>query len=291
MSVLAPLRNRRRLEMNLTEVGIPDLPLLGRYNYTKAHPPLRDHQHRNAIEICFLEKGRQSYYMDHRFYRLRGGDIFITPPNKEHSTGGEPEEKGVLYWIVIRLPKRSAGLFELSPSLSQVILDGLISAPTHFRGSLKLKEHLDRITTLFHEDEHPLRAFALLNRVRDSILEILECARLHTRLGSGGIMQSTCNYIQKNLAEPLSVSMLAEHRKMSLPHFKALFKRETGIPPAEYVLRAKITEAQRLLSGRASVTEVSYQLGFSSSQYFSTVFKRFTGRTPTFFRLQKLSTR
>jgi AraC-like DNA-binding protein len=43
----------------------------------------------------------------------------------------------------------------------------------------------------------------------------------------------------------------------------------------------RVEEARRrLASPGASITTISYELGFSSSQYFATVVKRYTGRTP-----------
>ena len=45
----------------------------------------------------------------------------------------------------------------------------------------------------------------------------------------------------------------------------------------------KITESENLLKTGVKVTTVAYRFGFSSSQYFATVFKRFTGCTPSAF--------
>ena len=54
MSLPRSLRHVRRLEMDLRTRGIPDIPLVGRYHYTRAQPALREHMHRNAIEILFF---------------------------------------------------------------------------------------------------------------------------------------------------------------------------------------------------------------------------------------------
>jgi AraC-like DNA-binding protein len=54
-----------------------------------------------------------------------------------------------------------------------------------------------------------------------------------------------------------------------------------GIPPAEYALRLRIAEARRrLVESGATVTQVATDLGFSSSQYFATSFKRLMNMTP-----------
>ena len=76
---------------------------------------------------------------------------------------------------------------------------------------------------------------------------------------------------------------------LSEGRFKTNFRLYTGLPPREYILRQKIKCAKRLLKEESlSITQISYQLGFSSSQYFSTVFKRFTTLSPIDYRNQHL---
>ena len=74
---------------------------------------------------------------------------------------------------------------------------------------------------------------------------------------------------------------LAEIAGLSPSRFKASFKEEFGVPPAEYALRARVVEAHRRLSKPdATVIRVAFDLGFSFSQYFASVFRRFTNFTP-----------
>jgi AraC-like DNA-binding protein len=67
--------------------------------------------------------------------------------------------------------------------------------------------------------------------------------------------------------------------------FHERFLIEIGQTPAEWRIRRRIALAQeRLRVPDASVTEVAFALGFASSQYFATAFKKYTGRTPTEYR-------
>lgn len=89
-------------------------------------------------------------------------------------------------------------------------------------------------------------------------------------------------YIDDNITKPLKISTLVEVSHLSESRFKVKFAEYTGISPHEYVLRKKIEEAKRLLTDpKNSVTQVCYQLSFSSSQYFATVFKRLTSMRPS----------
>ena len=57
----------------------------------------------------------------------------------------------------------------------------------------------------------------------------------------------------------------------------------------EYGLRLKIEKANHLLNAnKRSITDIAYDLGFSSSQYFATVFKRYQSITPGEYRLRNL---
>ena len=54
----------------------------------------------------------------------------------------------------------------------------------------------------------------------------------------------------------------------------------------DYLARLRVRRAKALLrNGRLPVTRIAFDLGFSSSQYFATFFKRFAGFTPTAYRL------
>jgi AraC-like DNA-binding protein len=91
------------------------------------------------------------------------------------------------------------------------------------------------------------------------------------------------SHIESNLSEPdkLTIDVLSAIAELSPSRFKALFKEKLGIPPAEYALRLRIKEARRrLTAGDATVTGVALDLGFSSSQYFASSFKRLTLMTP-----------
>lgn len=267
----------------MRRVGVPNLLMLGRYNYTSARRGLATHAHRQAMEICFLVKGRQTYRVDGRDYSLRGGDVFITFPDERHSTGGSPEEKGVLYWMILQMPGRGESFLGLPPTQARPLVRELLRLKArHFRGAWDMKELLDEMTVAYHRRTSPLRAAVIANRVAAFLLRVIECACTAPARPSTQRLRDVLGYMEQHLTEPITIPTLATQAGLSVSRFKSRFKEETGVPPVEYILRAKVEEAKRRLArGDTTVTETAFALGFPTSQYFATVFKRFTGQRPS----------
>ena len=106
------------------------------------------------------------------------------------------------------------------------------------------------------------------------------------RGGMPGIrLNRVLEYIRANTGEDLKLSALAELANMSPHYFCELFKQSTGLSPHRYVLRAKIECAKEYLSDlRVNVFEASVLTGFADQSYFTKVFRRLVGVTPTEFR-------
>lgn len=91
--------------------------------------------------------------------------------------------------------------------------------------------------------------------------------------------------MRMNIERNMSMTDIAEKLGLSTTGFIKWFKHETGLTPADFYQRIKIEEARRRLTGTdASVTEIAFNLGFSTSQYFASVFKKYTGTTPREYR-------
>ncbi len=75
------------------------------------------------------------------------------------------------------------------------------------------------------------------------------------------------------LAEEVGLSRTQLHRKM---------KEITGISTGEFIRNIRLQQAARLIrEGKVNIAQVAYSVGFNNQTYFSTVFKRYYGMTPT----------
>jgi len=97
-------------------------------------------------------------------------------------------------------------------------------------------------------------------------------------------MEQVRAFLLKNYKSDYSVCFLADYSGFSESHFRMLFKEITGFTATQYVNDIRIQKAKELLlSGQVTVTEVGKLTGFSDLYYFSRLFKKVTGVSPSFY--------
>lgn len=80
----------------------------------------------------------------------------------------------------------------------------------------------------------------------------------------------------------IDVTSYASKLNLSKDRFSVIFKKNFGYPPHQYHIMLKIKEAEFLLKySNLSIGKISDYLGFSNQLYFSTVYKKHTGETPS----------
>ena len=92
-------------------------------------------------------------------------------------------------------------------------------------------------------------------------------------------------YIEQNLAKPITLAELASLSHMSAFHFLRSFKSAMGITPVRYLLKRRVEKAQRLLkSTDIHVGAIGLACGFGTQSHFTRAFRSVTGQTPAAWR-------
>lgn len=105
---------------------------------------------------------------------------------------------------------------------------------------------------------------------------------------SNPIVQSIKEFIAEKYQENISLSDLADTFYLSKEHLSRLFKKETGQNLFSYIMELKLKEARRLLiETDRTLDDIAFSLGFSNGNYFSKVFKKNTGVSPSSYRIEK----
>ena len=99
-------------------------------------------------------------------------------------------------------------------------------------------------------------------------------------------LQDVCAYIERHLAEPLSLDRLAARAGVSRPYLFALFRKYLGQPPFHYIQERRIVRAKVELTApeNLSIKEIAMNCGFSELEVFYRQFKKQSGLTPAGYR-------
>lgn len=92
-------------------------------------------------------------------------------------------------------------------------------------------------------------------------------------------------YVQHHFNEDISLQQLVARFHLSEAHFSRLFRKRLGVSFIEYLTRLRMEQAKRLLGDEnVRIYEVSLAVGYQDSRYFSQIFRKYTGETPTEYR-------
>ena len=263
------------------EAGLmPGVTHVGRLDFSSATGALEPHSHNGAVEFCYLERGIAVFQSGGHKWRLKGGECFVSYADEVHGTGSRPLDRMKLFWIGYKPELLTPWLAEGCTEQERLFFEQAIgsSLPRTFSGSKMMGAALNTVIDAclgggsFKSIEIKT---ALLN-----LFLHLASKKSKKRIISYEIRQ-VIEYINKRVQEEISLNDCAGIAGISLSRFKTRFKTETGVPPGEFILRKKISKSADLLMNGKSVLETSIDCGFSSSQYFATVFKRYRNMSPT----------
>jgi len=87
--------------------------------------------------------------------------------------------------------------------------------------------------------------------------------------------------MMESVCENLTLADIAAKNNISVSYVKFLFQKYAGVSPKQYYTNLRVQHARALLCEGKSVAEVSDIMNFSSPNYFSTFFKKYTGVLPS----------
>lgn len=101
------------------------------------------------------------------------------------------------------------------------------------------------------------------------------------------LMDRINRYINNNLSETaMNVDGLSEYVGLSRSQLHRRMKEIIGVAPSDYIRNVKLRKACEMLShGDVDIAQVAYSLGFNAQSHFSTLFKRYSGMTPSEYRM------
>jgi AraC-like DNA-binding protein len=272
-----------RRAVDLRAAGVQEGIVLGRSVYRNAYPPLPAHRHFGVAELAYVETGHQPYDVGGRRFTLLGGDGAVIPPDIPHSSDEHPSYPGKRFWIQLRLPERPAARWlGLSPDEAEPLVNMLRTpANPSSKWPADFAQRASKLFDLFDRPSSPTRTAMLRAGLLSILFDLLDLNVPDASPAYQNRVRKAIAWAETQPSQSPTLERLADVSGLSVSSFKRVFKEVAGIPPHAYILRKRVDRAQNLLrKGDRTVTDIAFECGFLSSQYFATVFKRVTGLTP-----------
>ncbi len=232
----------------------------------------------NEYQINYITEGEGTYENKSGKYKISPGSLLITKPGEWHRYR----------------PKKSTGWKEHYVGFTGQIAEQLLSQScfTHKKPVLHIGNREEFIDTYLKIFEYVIEEKPGYQQVAAGmIMKLLGfMVSVDKQKDFSGkrieqIIQNACFTIRENVESEIDFKKFAEQNHIGYSYFRKMFKKYTGVPPVQYHLGLKILRAKEmLLSSDKIIKEISYEMGFQSNYYFSRVFKKKLGVSPSEIR-------
>ncbi len=256
--------------------------------------PLHCHEY---SELILVYRGSAVHIVDNLRFPISAGDMFVISGKREHrfvecddfalaNVIFSPELLKMHEWDISDLPGFRA-MFLLEPEYRE---------RHQFKSRLELsgnemRKTLSVIRRLSDEIERKDPGFRLdAKAIFMRLLVFLARCYEHSAQANPHTMSllriaRAIDYLDKHYLEEVDYKELGRIASMSQRHFQRIFRYALNCTARQYVIRLRIRKAMQLLRGSSfSISEVAFECGFDDSNYFSRMFRKYSGTTPNKYR-------
>ncbi|MBQ8525875.1 MAG: AraC family transcriptional regulator [Clostridia bacterium] len=218
----------------------------------------------NFHDLTFVKKGIMEYIIDGKEYAVTQGKALYVPPGSRRirKPGTEPAS-----YISINFNTEATNL--------------QLPTVTDIADSFELSFYLSEIIKAYRSDsEH--------SEDKCDMLMSLIILQLEEYVSSGAVnkyTQKIKEFVARNIEQDISLESIAAYVHLSPAYCSHIFKKHENTTIKKYIQKLKINQAcQLLLHTNHSVSYIAESLGYCDLFYFSNIFKKHTGMSPTEYR-------
>ncbi|MBE5041095.1 AraC family transcriptional regulator [Ructibacterium gallinarum] len=233
------------------------------------------HIHRAVSDVTCIEyvvSGCGTVHCGSQTVYPQGGDMYLLPEGEKHDYASDGENPWVKIWVNCtgELALQLLRLYGLSRKVLFPACDG--------------SSYIRHMHQICQRDD--LTPYEIQTACAGELLGLVQFLAKSTAAvpeeGEAGILRA---YLDKKVMENVSTSEMAEVISKSVSQTIRIFKAAYGKTPYEYLLEQKMERARLFLKGTGmSVKAAAKALGFSDEHYFSGLFRKKTGMSPTEYR-------
>jgi len=205
--------------------------------------------------------------------RLTAEAIYLVPRRQPHSFQAAGVQEHLCYYLDAAnigggLPERSA-MWQKSTYLTSL---GLVRRQLFIRSRNRTTYETTAIDDLILRE---------VQRIFSDVTPTVAWSE-------AALMEAVCHFVEANLAEDLSITLIAEAFRLSERTLVRWFQLHQGMPLGRHILLSRLNRAKALLCDtRMHVAEIQACTGFDSASHFSHAFKRLFGLAPSDIRRSK----
>ncbi|NWL90324.1 AraC family transcriptional regulator [Paenibacillus sp. 79R4] len=211
---------------------------------------------------------------------MQKGALIVIPAHTPHEYASSEDHPWTIYWFHMK---------------GEQVGDYFEGIDEHTSPTPVSVEHSSQIIKLFQDSYNLLQKGYSLDRIiyvsqlAGHLAAFIRFNLQHPHLALNRQkkhdVEESLQYMTEHLDKNVTLQELADQAKLSVPHYTHVFKKTTGYSPIDYYLRLKIQRACQYLDlTEQSMKEISIQLGFQDPYYFSRLFKKIMGKSPSAYR-------
>ena len=263
--------------------------------------------HRNeGLELTFLRSGTIEFATATYSQTLMPNNMTICGPWQLHRVGAPFVDIGILQWLILDQKIYNADQQWSWPNwivLTKQDLDELTrlllynSQPVCVANG-RMVSCWEQLFRAVRDDEDESRFSRIAVAVNELLLLLLTYLRDNEKSNGGKatsvlspslhtvkIFLEELKGIPRLLEKQWSIKEMAKLCRMSESHFTQCCRKLTNMSPAHFLNHCRVQHALSIMAcePQKSITDIAMDCGFTTSQYFATVFKKITGKTPSHY--------
>ncbi len=160
----------------------------------------------------------------------------------------------------------------------------------HFLNNYELAQLINKLIGISTGDNLAKDVLANLT-LKELLIRIMQMQNLHemkdnlNQMSTSNRFAYILQYIKAHLTEKLNIDALSQMAYMSKASFFRTFKHELGVSPVDYIIKERIQLAKQFMQNPyCSIADACFKAGFNNQHYFSRVFRKMVGTTPSLYK-------
>ena len=235
---------------------------------------------RTDWQLLYVESGEVSLVLNNSTQIVPKGSIILFAPNQPQYYYYHKAHKPIIYWVHFsgRDVERILSHYKILTTQTVFYIGHCLNLPTLFRqiiNELQLRNEKYEEMTVYKLNEILL----YINRALNSSTV--------TDNDTSTLIKSAKVYFNENYNQEINIKSYASSLNMTPCWFIQKFKELTGVTPTQYILNVRITTAQNLLRhSKYNVSEAATAVGYTNTFYFSRLFTKHVGISPSEYKRQ-----